>query len=142
MSDSIYNITRRLGRTATLVRVLGVTTEAETGERVQSSQTLNIRNVVKTPTQYTRLFSAKACAQDIGLTTFLFWTRDLPAAALKLVAEDYIIMDGIKYQVVTSVVEATGLNVTANEVVGAAAVQVVSVDASNSMGLADDAEVE
>lgn len=99
----------------------------------------NVRLAVKEPTPYSRAIAAKAAQQDVGATTFIFWTRDVTFR--RLTVEDYIVADGEKFQVVTCSVENTSIVVTANHYVGAVPKQVVDALASNSLaieGTADD----
>src|SRR3972149_4016122 len=135
MPDAAYSATRRRGRRATVVRLLSTTANPETGERDMQTELHNIRLVVKEQTSYGRVIKAKACQQDIGNTTFIFWTRDVTFNRLD--SEDYIVYDGVKHQVVNSVVEETSLVVTAIEVVGAVPKQVLEALASNTLGLGD-----
>ena len=134
MSDIAYYETRRQGIRATIVRVPSATANPETGERVGSTQPINVRLVVKEQTSYQRLIKAQAAQQDIGSTTFIFWTRDIPGIT-RLDVEDYIIANGVKHQVVTSVVEGTSFVVTTNEHRGAVGKQQLSLDATNSLSV-------
>lgn len=132
MPDAAYALTRREGRTATIVQVPSVAADPETGAREQVSVVTNVRNVVKEPTAYSRILRAQATQQDVGTTTFIFWTRDIPAIT-RLEVEDYIIMGGVKHMVVTSAIERTSLVVTAKEIVGDEPTQEISLDLSQSM---------
>lgn len=135
MPDAAYAATRRKGKRATVVRLLSTVADPETGARDMQTELYNIRLVVKEQTSYGRVIKAKAVQQDVGFTTFIFWTRDV--TFIRLDVEDYIIMDGLKHQVVNSVVEDTSLVVTANEIVGAVPKQVLEALAAQSLSLND-----
>jgi hypothetical protein len=134
MADIAYFETRRKGRRTTIVQVGTVTANPETGERVGGTTVTNVRLGLKEQTAYKRIIKAQACQQDVGMTTFIFWTRDIPAIT-KLTVEDYIIRDGVKYNVVNSVVEDTALVVTAEEQGGAIGKQEMQLLLGNSLSL-------
>lgn len=133
MSDAAYKATRRKGKRATVVRVSSRTVDPLTGVKDDITTVTNIRLVVKEQTSYGRVIKARAAQQDVGSTTFIFWTRDVPFTRLKV--EDYIIMDGVKHQVVSSVVEDTSLVITANEIVGVVPKQEMTLSVSNSLSV-------
>lgn len=134
MPDIAYFETRRKGRRTTIVQVGTVTADPETGVRVGGTTVTNVRLGLKEQTQYKRIVKAQACQQDIGMTTFIFWTRDIPTIT-KLKVEDYIIQDGVKHNVVDSVVEDTALVVTATEQAGAIGKQEMQLILGDSLGL-------
>lgn len=134
MPDMAYFETRRKGRRATIVQVGDVTANAETGARVGATTVTNVRLVVKEQTQYSRIIKAQACQQNVGMTTFIFWTRDIPTI-VRLDVEDYIIMGGVKHNVVSSVVEENAFVVTATEHQGAVGKQQITLGVSNSLGV-------
>ena len=133
MADAAYKLTRRKGRRATVVRVSSRTVDHLTGAKSDNTEVINVRLVVKEQTAYSRVIRAQATQETVGSTTFIFWTRDVPFTRLNV--EDYIIMDGIKHQVVTSVVEDTSLVVTAKEIVGVVPKQEMTLSLSNSLGV-------
>ena len=134
MADIAYFETRRKGRRTTIVQVGVVTANPETGARVGATTVTNVRLGLKEQTQYNRIIKATACQQDVGMTTFIFWTRDVPSIT-KLTVEDYIIQDGVKHNVVSSVVEDTALVITATEQAGAIGKQEMQLLLSNSLSL-------
>lgn len=134
MADVAYFETRRKGRRTTIVQVGSVTANPETGARVGATTVTNVRLGLKEQTAYHRIVKAQACQQDVGMTTFIFWTRDVPAIT-KLTVEDYIIRDGVKYNVVSSVIEDTALVVMATEQAGAIGKQEMQLAADNSLSL-------
>lgn len=140
MPDPVYLQTRRLGIRATVVQVTSVSANPETGVRTQTDTLTNVRNVVKEPTAYSRLIRSQATQQDIGSTTFIFWTRDIPSIT-RLEVEDYIVCGGVKYQVVTSSLEYNSLVITAKEIVGEVPIQEVKLDVNQSM-LSDEVSSE
>lgn len=118
MADAAYALTRRKGRWTTIVQLGATTLDEETGEKKLNTTIRNVRLGVKEQTTYGRILKARAAAQDIGSTCFIFWrpdVRDLPA---RFPVEAYIVQDGIKYQVVSTVIEDTSYVITAHEVVG------------------------
>lgn len=134
MADIAYFETRRKGRRTTIVQVGEVTANPETGERVGATTVTNVRLGLKEQTQYSRIIKAQACQQNVGMTTFIFWTRDIPSIT-RLDVEDYIIRDGVKYNVVSSVVEDTALVVTATEQQGAVGKQEMQLLLGTSLSL-------
>jgi hypothetical protein len=140
MPDVGYSLTRRLGHPVTVVRVPATAVNPRTGLRDMTTLLTNVRNVVKEPTAYSRLIKANAVQQTVGATTFLFWVTDVPFTRLE--AEDYIIVDDVKFQVVTSSLENTTLVVTADEIVGAVGKQQVVMDVGNTIGGQVTATVE
>jgi hypothetical protein len=114
--DIGYAQTRRSGRPVTVVRLLSVSVNPATGQRMQNTESYWVRNVVKQPTSYSRFITANATQRDVGETTFLFWTRDVPFTTLQ--TEDYILVDGEKYQVVDTYLDFTILSVSATFVAG------------------------
>lgn len=115
LTDGAYALTRRRGTTATVTRLGTSTANPETGVITDTVTTNTFRRVVKQPTQYHRIYRAQAAQQDIGETSFIFWLPDIAAYFTRLRQEDYITMGGVRYNVVTSVVEETALFVTARE---------------------------
>lgn len=134
MADMAYFETRRKGQRTSIVQVGTVTANPETGARVGGTTVTNVRLAVKEQTQYSRIIRAQACQQDVGMTTFIFWTRDVPLIT-KLTVEDYIIRDGVKYNIVSSVVEDTSLVITATEQAGAVGKQEINLGVSNSLSV-------
>lgn len=131
--DSGYSLTRRKGSRATVVQLTSTAANPQTGEREMNIVVTNVRWVVKETTSYGRIYRAQSVQQDVGSTTFLMWVKDTPFDYLR--PEDYIIFDGLKYQVVTSALEDTTLVITAREVVRALPKQVIEALAENSLGL-------
>lgn len=138
MADAAYQLTRRQGRRAVLVKVTSVGVDYETGERTQNATPINVRRVVRQPINYSRLIKAQATQQDIGDTLFIFWSPDIPGFT-RLEVEDYIIMDGVKFQVRGSALEGTAFVVFAKEISGEEAPQVFSQSVSQTM-LSEDAD--
>lgn len=139
MPDTAYAVTRRSGQPAVVVRNTSTQADAETGERSMQTALTHVRLVVKEPTAYSRIIAAKEANRDVGRTTFIFWTNDIPFRVLN--QEDYVVWnDGTKYQVVSTVVEATGLLVTAEEVVGAVPVVIAQLEAANAFGFGQEVE--
>lgn len=119
MADAGYIVTRKPGAKSVLVsRLAASATNPATGERTQSRSTIAVRNVVIEPTTYRRRAAAREAAEEIGETTLLFYTRDVPFR--KLNPTDCVIEGERRLQVVTSTVEETVLRVTANEQAGQA----------------------
>lgn len=132
MTDVAYQLTRRQGRRAVLVKVTSVDVDYETGERTQNATAINVRRVVRQPIEYSRLIRAQAVQQDIGDTAFIFYSPDVPGFT-RLETEDYIVMDGTKFQVRVTSLEGTSLVVLAKEIPGEEAPQVFDQSVSQSM---------
>lgn len=139
MPDNAYGLTRRKGRRVTVSRFVTSTGDPETLNRVEQRAVTNIRFCIVQPTTYMRLIRAKATAQDVGETTFIFWTKDLDFD--RLTAEDYAIVGGKRYNFVESTVEETGLVATAREITGQIPNQTITASASNTL-LSDSASSE
>lgn len=103
MSDAAYELTRRKGQRATVVRLLSSSANEETGERDPIFETRNYRWVVAEPAPVRRVSSPNRAAMDVWESTFLFYARDVNFVELN--AEDYVEFGGRKFQVVTSAVE-------------------------------------
>lgn len=140
MPDTAYQITRRYGVALQVFRNIATVADPETGARDMEVEVTSVRLVVKQPTSYGRIIAAREANRDVGDTTFIFWTNDIPFRVLQ--QEDYIVLDGVKYQVVSTVVEATSFLVTAREVVGTQPVQTVTLSVGNALGLEGTVEQE
>jgi hypothetical protein len=113
--DGAYNLTRRRGKTATVTRLTGHSSDPETGAQTPTTVTTTVRWMSKDPTQYSRLFRAQQTQTDIGDTTFTMWLPDVSATFTTLTQEDYITYDGVKYEVVSATIEGNGFLVTARK---------------------------
>lgn len=113
--DGAYALTRRRGVAATVTRLLTTLANPETGDIADTVQTLNFRRVVKQPTAYHRIFRAQATRQDFGETSFIFWLKDVASYFTRLSQDDYITMNGVRYDVIATTVEETALVVMARE---------------------------
>lgn len=113
--DAAYALTRRRGAPAFVIRLLGTSSNPETGERWDSTQSTRYRWVAQEPTRYHRLYRANATQQDIGETTFIFWAKDVNFSTL--CQEDRIEQNNKRYEVVTCVQEETAIVVTCREMV-------------------------
>lgn len=115
--DAAYALTRRKGKPGVITQVLDSSANPETGQQIDTVKETSVRWMVKEPTSYTRIFRAQATQQDVGNTTFIMWSNDVPDIT-RLKQEAYIVFDdGIRYEVISSVIEETSFVVTANEIV-------------------------
>lgn len=142
--DVGYQMTRHPGSVhaiveATVIEVNSVEANPRTGVRTYDYALINVENVVKEPTRYAAFISAREASQDVGDTTFVFWSEDVPFT--KLDPEDYVITSGERYQVVSSRLEDTALVVTAKAYRGALPTQIMTVLVSQGI-LTDSATVE
>lgn len=111
--DAAYALTRRRGKTGTITRITGTASDPETGAKTPTESVTTIRWMFKQPTAYSRLLRADATQQRIGETTFIIWLKDVTFTRVS--QSDYITYEGIRYEVLTSTIEDTGLVITANE---------------------------
>lgn len=115
-TDAAYALTRREGSTGSIIRTTGDgSIDPKTGDITPAETTTTVRWLYKEPTSYKRIVRSKATQQDIGMTTFIMWTKDVPFS--KLDPDDRIVQDGVTYYVRTSRIEdKTSFVVTADEV--------------------------
>lgn len=116
-ADPVYALTRRRGKkaTVTIFSDSGYTFDVETGQQTGGETTHTIRFMVKEDTKYSRIMRANTVESNIGDTTFIMWLRDVKANFTRLDGEDFITFDGLRYDVITSGVEDTGLVITATQ---------------------------
>lgn len=138
MTETAYRATRRKGVKVTVVAHVTTSVNGTTGQRTSQTTVHNVRQVVVEPTTYSRTVKAQAAQQNIGPTTFIFWTRDIPFRSLT--QESYCAYDGKKFQVVSSTLEEDGLIITAKETVGDPPNPVVTINVSNSLGMSDSVD--
>ena len=120
MIDAAYALTRRRGKTATVVVCDGVayTFNVETGAQGGGETAYTVRWVVKDPTRYSRVLRAQACEGNIGETTFTMWLPDVRQMFTRLDGEDYVIFENVRYGVVSFEIEdRTSVIVTATQTV-------------------------
>lgn len=116
-ADPTYSLTRRRGKkaTVTVFSDAGFSFDVETGEQTGGETTYTVRFMVKEDTRYSRIMRANTVESNIGDTTFIMWLRDVKANFTRLDGEDFITFAGLRYDVVTSVIEDTGLVITATQ---------------------------
>jgi hypothetical protein len=115
VSDPGYILTRRKGRRVIISRLIASAVDPTTGERSSTRATTAALAVVE-PTRYARRMSSRECSEDVGKTTVLLYTRDLPFDRLS--ARDVVIVEDRRLAVVGCAIEDTILRVTAREQVG------------------------
>ena len=114
-ADPAYSVTRAKGRRGSITRQTGEGTfDPLTGDITNAETTVNVRWMVKEPTQYSRWYRANATQTDIGDVTFIVWLPDIDFDYID--QEAHIDYQNRRYEIVTSGVEFdTAFVMTARE---------------------------
>jgi hypothetical protein len=132
MRQTLYALKRKYGERIDIYKLVGSTTDAQTGAKIVSTTVLTVRRAIIMPARTTREakqspslassnkeFAGIGGSTDIGTRDFIIDRRDTPSIP-NLTNDDWIIFSGAKYQIaaVETFEPNAGWIITTRELVG------------------------